>query len=93
MDLRERLVGKYLKRWGFTPQRPVKRALEQNPEVVRQWLEQDYPRLRAQAAQEGAVIYWGTRRPSRKMPIGCAGMHLGDKRRYCRFSPDGPRSP
>ncbi|WP_241792338.1 IS630 family transposase [Acidithiobacillus thiooxidans] len=37
----------------------VKRALEQNPEAVRQWLEQDYPRLRAQAAQEGAVIYWG----------------------------------
>ena len=52
-------MGKYLKRWGFTPQRPVKRALEQNPEVVRQWLEQDYPRLRAQAAQEGAEIYWG----------------------------------
>ncbi|WP_237747506.1 winged helix-turn-helix domain-containing protein, partial [Acidithiobacillus thiooxidans] len=42
-DLQERLMGKYLKRWGFTPQRPVKRALEQNPEVVRQWLEQDYP--------------------------------------------------
>ncbi|WP_226842545.1 winged helix-turn-helix domain-containing protein [Acidithiobacillus thiooxidans] len=59
VDLQERLVGKYLKRWGFTPQRPVKRALEQNPEVVRQWLEQDYPRLRAQAAQEEAVIYWG----------------------------------
>nr|RNF77417.1 IS630 family transposase [Acidithiobacillus sulfuriphilus] len=59
VDLQERLIGKYLKRWGFTPQRPVKRALEQNPEAVRQWLEQDYPRLRAQAAQEGAVIYWG----------------------------------
>ena len=48
-----------LKRWGFTSQRPVKKALEQNPEAVRQWLEQDYPRLRAQAVQEGAVIYWG----------------------------------
>ena len=59
VDLQERLVGKYLKRWGFTPQRPVKRALEQNPEAVRQWLEQDYPRLHAQAAQEGAVICWG----------------------------------
>ena len=57
--VQERLVGKYFKRWSFTPQRPVKRALEQNPEAVRQWLEQDYPRLRAQAAQEGAVIYWG----------------------------------
>lgn len=59
VDLQERLIGKYLKRWGFTPQRPVKKALEQNPEAVRQWLEQDYPRLRAQAAQEGAIIYWG----------------------------------
>lgn len=52
-------MAKYLRRWGFTPQCPVKRALEQNPEAVRQWLEQDYPRLRAQAAREGAVIYRG----------------------------------
>ena len=59
IDLQVRLVGKYLKRWGFTPQRPVKRALEQNPEAVRQWLEVEYPRLRARALQEGAVIYWG----------------------------------
>ncbi len=26
-----RSVGEYLKRWGFTPQRPVKRAYEQQP--------------------------------------------------------------
>lgn len=59
VDLQERLIGKYLKRWGFTPQRPVKRALEQDPEAVRRWLEEEYPRLRTRAAQEGAVIYWG----------------------------------
>jgi len=51
VDLQERLIGKYRKRWGFAPQRPAKRALERNPEAVRQRLEQDYPRLRAQAAQ------------------------------------------
>ena len=31
-------VGRYLKRWGFTPQKPARRAWEQNPEQVRQWL-------------------------------------------------------
>ncbi|WP_371744330.1 MULTISPECIES: helix-turn-helix domain-containing protein [Acidithiobacillus] len=61
VDLQERLIGKSLERWGFTPQRPVKRALEQNPEAVRQWLEQDYPRLRAQAAQEGTPASINTR--------------------------------
>jgi predicted RNA binding protein YcfA (HicA-like mRNA interferase family) len=33
IDARNRLIGKYLKRWGFTPQLPVKRALEQVPAV------------------------------------------------------------
>ncbi|MCL4526993.1 MAG: IS630 family transposase [Gammaproteobacteria bacterium] len=37
----------------------LQRAPKQNPEAIQQWLEQDYPRLRAQAAQEGAVIYCG----------------------------------
>ena len=36
-------VGRYLKRWGFTPQKPARRAWEQNPEQVRQWLENSSP--------------------------------------------------
>ena len=28
-------VGRYLGRWGFTPQKPVRRAFEKNPEQVR----------------------------------------------------------
>ena len=58
VDLQVRLVGKHLQRWGFTPQRPVKRAMEQNPVAVRQWLDVDYPQVRARALREGAVIYW-----------------------------------
>ncbi len=34
-------VGRYLKRWGFTPQKPARRAWEQNPEQVWQWLEKE----------------------------------------------------
>lgn len=52
-------VGRYLKRWGFTPQKPLRRAYEQNPEAVQQWLEQDYPAIRRQGRTEGAQIHWG----------------------------------
>lgn len=51
-------AGRYLNRWGFTPQKPVKRALEQNLEAVRQWLEEAYPAIRERAQAEGALIFW-----------------------------------
>jgi transposase len=54
-----RSVRRYLQRWGFTPQRPLKRAFEQKPEAVKQWLETDYPAIAARAKREGAEIYWG----------------------------------
>lgn len=52
-------VGRYLKDWGFTPQKPIRRAFEQNPREVRKWLEERYPAIRAQAQEEKAQIYWG----------------------------------
>jgi transposase len=52
-------VGRYLARWGFTPQKPVRRAYEQNPEAVQHWLEEDYPAIQKQAKREKALIYWG----------------------------------
>lgn len=52
-------VGRYLARWGFTPQKPVRRAFEKSPEQVRHWLEEKYPAIRRQAKREGAEIYWG----------------------------------
>ena len=32
-----RTVGDYLKRWGFTPQKPIKRAYERNDQKIRAW--------------------------------------------------------
>jgi transposase len=57
--MQDRLVGKYLKRWGFTPQRPVKRALEQDPVKVKEWLTRTYPEILARAKAQGATILWG----------------------------------
>jgi len=51
-------VGRYLAQWGFTPQKPLRRAYEQNPEAVRRWLSRQYPAIRAQAKREGAMIFW-----------------------------------
>lgn len=59
VQMQDRLVGKYLKRWGFTPQRPIKRALEQDPAKVDAWLQQTYPSLLARAKAQGAAILWG----------------------------------
>lgn len=59
IEMQDRLVGKYLKRWGFTPQRPIKRALEQDPMKLKTWLEELWPQLLARARAEGATILWG----------------------------------
>jgi transposase len=59
LDMSIRTVGEYLRRWGFTPQRPVKRAIEQRPEQVQQWLKADYPALVRKALAQGGEIYWG----------------------------------
>lgn len=52
-------VGRYLKAWNLTPQKPLRRAFEQNPESVRRWLEEEYPAIRAKAKRENAEIFWG----------------------------------
>lgn len=59
LKLPVRTMGLYLKRWGFTPQKPLKKAYEQNPRHVKAWLEQEYPQIAAQAKAQDAEIYWG----------------------------------
>ena len=52
-------VGRYLRRWGLTPQKPARRAYQQDPEAVRHWLQVEYPEIRKQARAEGGEIHWG----------------------------------
>lgn len=54
-----RTMGHYLKRWGFTVQKPIKRAYEQRPEAIAAWLKTEYPRMKRRALAEGAEIHWG----------------------------------
>jgi len=57
-DLDLRQVGRYLKRWGFTPQRPAKQAYQRCDKKVAKWIEEEYPAIKKQAAEEGAEIHW-----------------------------------
>lgn len=59
VTLAVRTVGLYLHRWGFTAKRPRRHARDQDPEEVRQWLQETYPAIEARAEAEGATIYWG----------------------------------
>ena len=54
-----RTMGDYLHRWGFTPQKPKKRAYEQNPKAVQRWLKEEYPVISKSAKKEKAEIHWG----------------------------------
>src|SRR5215203_6614661 len=56
--LSEVSVGRLLRKLGLSPQRPLYRAYQQNPEAVARWKAETYPQLRAQAAEVGATIYF-----------------------------------
>lgn len=58
IDLAERTVGQYLRRWGYTPKKPQRHARKQDPDEVTQWLEETYPAIEEQAARENAEILW-----------------------------------
>lgn len=59
IDVPLRTITDYLNRWGFTPQKPAKRAYEQNPKKLKKWLKQEYPEISARAQKEQAEIHWG----------------------------------
>ena len=52
-------VGRYLKSWGFTPQKPISKAFEQKPAKVKAWLNEEYPAIKKRALKEKAIIYFG----------------------------------
>jgi transposase len=51
-------VGRYLQAWGFSPQKPVRRAYERNDVAIQRWLTREYPAIARDAKREGATIYW-----------------------------------
>jgi transposase len=58
IELAERTVGEYLRRWNYTSKKPRRHARKQDPEEVQEWLEKTYPAIEKRATEEGAEIHW-----------------------------------
>jgi transposase len=51
-------VGNVLANLGLSPQRPLYRSYEQDPEKVRKWKDETFPQIQARAKKEGAAIFF-----------------------------------
>lgn len=56
--LSERTAGRILKRHGMSPQRPKRRAYQQDPEELKNWCEKVFPEIMKRAEETGATIVW-----------------------------------
>ena len=52
-------ISVYLKKWGFSPQKPIKRNYKQDPEKIEKWLNEEFPKIKERAKDEKAEIHWG----------------------------------
>lgn len=74
----EKTAGRYLRAWGFTPQKPARRALERDPKAVERWLKETYPEIERRARRERARILWADE-------MGLRSDHTGGR----SWSPEG----
>ena len=81
IKLSVRGVGKYLKRWGFTPQKPIRRAYEQSPEAVKKWLDEDVSGHRGKGQGGGRRDPLGRRDGAGQYPRSTAAAMLRRERR------------
>ena len=52
-------VGTMLARLGLTPQKPLQRAYQRDPEAIERWRRETFPGIARQAKQEGGeVFFW-----------------------------------
>lgn len=59
IDIKPSTLGYYLARWGFSVQRPVKRAYKQDEKKIDKWLNEEFPGITARAEKENAEIFFG----------------------------------
>lgn len=52
-------VGELLAQLGFTPQKPLQRAYQRDPQAIERWQHETYPTLVVQArAEDAAIFFW-----------------------------------
>jgi transposase len=58
VKLSETSVWRTLRAIGMTPQRPKRRAYQQNPAAVKRFIHEEYPAIKRLANEMNAAIYW-----------------------------------
>src|SRR5512145_988742 len=56
--LSEVSVGRLLRKLGLSPQRPLARAYQRDPQLVQTWLKEEYPAIQKAAKRAGAQIFF-----------------------------------
>ncbi len=59
IEIKPSTLGYYLERWGFSVQRPVKRAYKQDQAKIDEWLNKEFPGISKRADEENAEIFFG----------------------------------
>ncbi len=83
-------IGRPLKRLGIACQKPLHSAIQQDPVAVKKWLDDESPAIKAQAAEEGADIFFedeaGIRSDFHAWPTrGVKGVTLVERATGVRF--------
>jgi len=73
IDLPISTVGEYLRRWQFTSKKPIKRAYERKDAQTKAWLEEEYPKIKAQAKADHADIWWADETACVSLPTNLKG--------------------
>ncbi len=66
-------VGEYLRRWQFTSKKPIRRAYERKDEKTKQWLNEEYPKIKKEAKRNNADIWWADETSCVSMPTNLKG--------------------
>jgi transposase len=66
-------VGDYLAKWQFTSKKPIKRAYERKDAATKQWLQEEYPKIKKEAKRENADIWWADETACVSLPTNLKG--------------------
>ncbi len=76
IDMPISTVGDYLKKWQFTSKKPIKRAYERKDALTKQWLKEEYPKIKKEAKKEHADIWWADETSCQSLPNNLKGYAL-----------------
>ena len=76
-------VGNCLKRWGFSWQKPLRRAYEQDPKAIEAWLKTAYPAITKKAKHAGGIVLWADQTGLRADHVSGRTWARPDTPRWC----------